>query len=274
MARVRAAFTLVEIVTSIVVVATLLAFLVPAASRSRNTGNLYNSIQNVSRIMGATHAFYLDHASAPMLPTGISGGQINGWDSWSLGGKNCDVFWNGYTGGIFDEPAYVRPLNPYIYSARIAVPVGYLSNATTYAHGHPTAADRLALQIAVFRSPGDVTTRQRAWPNPTAGVSAYDDIGTSYELNMKWWGAPGMPTGSFSQQYFGGVQRVGQALGGATPNFIFVNDQTADVVSYGYQTVGEFGKLNASVVGWADGRAGYLRIVPNAYSGPGYTFIP
>lgn len=274
----RAAFTLVEVVVVVAVIGLLLAVLMPMGSRSRNAGMLEVSIQNVATIMVAAHMYHADNAGrAPMRASGYSNGQITGWDTWNFGGKNCNAFWTG----DFDEPAFARPLNSYVYRARIRRPIGYVntgSGATwNFMHGHPTAADRLALQIPLFRSPGDVATRQRNWPSPTRGVSAYDDIGTSYMVNMKWWDDPSIPHGSFTAWYNEGVRRVGLALGGGNPNFVFVHDQIADVVANSgasFQVPGEFGKINASVVGWANGRADYIRILGGAASGPGYTFYP
>jgi len=38
--------------------------------------------------------------------------------------------------------------------------------------------------------------------------------------------------------------------------------------------LGEFGKVNASRMGFADGRVNYDGVVAGALSGPGYTFMP
>jgi hypothetical protein len=42
-------------------------------------------------------------------------------------GKNCRFSW---TGQVFDEPAYARFLNPYLYTGRIPKPPGYLSTGS------------------------------------------------------------------------------------------------------------------------------------------------
>ena len=280
MGQIRKAYALVEVFAAIIVLGLLLAVLVPMARRTRTGDGLSMSTQNVGTIMAATHMYQADHAGgAPMRACGYSNGQITGgWDTWNFGGKNCSAFWSTSSGGIFDEPAYARPLNPYLYPARLRRPVGYINSGSgstwSLSHGHPTAADRAIVQIAVFHSPGDVSSRQRNWPTPDPSISGYDDIGTSYVQNMKWWDDPSLGGLSFTARYAEGSRRIGLALAGANPNFVFVHDQTADAVSNGIQGMGEFGKQNYSVVGWADGRAGHIRIVPGALQGPDYTFIP
>ncbi len=276
----RNGFTLVEAATAVVIVGLLLVVLFPMAGRARNGDGYSVSKFNLSRIMAATIQYCADHAGrVPLRACGYSGGQLTGgWDTWNVGGKNCRLFWSGQ---VFDEPAYCRFLNPYLYTARIVKPNGYIntgSGATwTFVHGTPTAQQRDRMEIPVFQSPGDIGSYQSSWPNPTPGISSYDDVGTSYHANMKWWGAPGMPTGSFNAQYNGGVDRINLAFAGANPNFVFMHDQTADVVANHtapFQMLGEFGKVNASMMGFADGRVAYEGVVAGALSGPGYTFVP
>ncbi len=273
MTRPRAAFTLIELTAVIAIVGVLLAVLIPIESRKRSASGLAVSIQNVSVLMPAVHAYHADNAGrAPMRAAGYSNGQITtGWDTWNFGGKNSDVYRNTPFG--FDEPAYTRPLNAYIGIPRLHVPNGYVSMPTLYNPGHPSLPDRASLQMPLFHSPGDVATRQRNWPNPTLTISAYDDIGTSYVENMKWWDDPSLVQLSFTARYLEGLRRTGIALG-TNPNFLFIHDQTAEMAANNTQIKGEFGVLNASVVGWADGRAGYIVVTPGAFSGPGYTFLP
>jgi competence protein ComGC len=274
------AFTLVEALAAAILLVLLLAVLFPMAHRARLADGLEQSIANVTKIVQATQVYHFDHAGqVPMRGCGYSNGQITGgWDTWNYGGKNCSSFWQTYSGGTWDESAYGRFLNPYLYPAKIERPPGYVNTGSglvwTFNDGNPTSQQRAALEISVFKSPGDVSTRQRNWPTSTPGVSAYDDVGTSYLVNMKWWDAPGLPP-SFSQRFSEGTRRIGLAFAGANPNFVFVNDQTADVVAGGnIQIPGEFGTMNASVMGFADGRVAYLPVSPGLFSGPGYTFIP
>lgn len=271
----RRAFAIGELAAGIAVVVVVGALLLPLGARSRNASGLDQSVHNVATLMRATLMYHADEAGrAPMRGARYSNSQLSGWDTWNFGGKNCDIYWASANGGLFDESAYARPLNRYLPTARIPRPANYLSTPTSFHPGTPTPAQRLSLQIDIFRSPGDVATRQRQWPSPTLTVTGYNDVGTSYLLNMKWWGHPSIGGGSFTQQFSNGANRVGLALGGATPDYVFINDQIADVVGAGVQATGEFGGANRSVLGFADGRVRYMMVVPGAFSGPGYTFIP
>jgi hypothetical protein len=272
-------FTCVELAAVVLMLLILGAALMVAGRGSRLADGLTQSTANVRQLLIAAVRYRWDHAGAmPMRGCGYSNGQIvGGWDAWNFAGKNCDAFWQGTSGGIFDESGFARPLNTYLYPARIPQPPGYFSSGSgstwSFNHGHPTAAQRAALQVDVCRSPGDVATRQRNWPAPTPGISGYNDIGTSYLLNMRWWGQPGYPS-NFTARYNEGLRRIGLAFDGANPSYVWIADQTADAVSSGGSTPGEFGKTNASVCGFADGTVRYLRLSPNLLSGPGYTFLP
>lgn len=272
----RRGLALIECVVAVVVVLLLLACLLPMARRSRLADGLSDSINNVRVILAAEAAFEIDQNQVPMRGSRYSNGSIDGWDTWNFGGKDCRQFWLTGTGGIFDETAYSRPLNPYLYpDLGLARPLAYINlNPWTpswnFQHGQPTVQEREQLQLPVFRSPGDTTTHQTNWPNGTPGISTYDDVGSSYLLNMKWWDLPGLPQ-QFTQRFNEGVRRIRETAG---PNFVWVHDSVADLVAAGVSAPGEFGGQNMSVLGYLDGRAEYREVILNAVSGPGYTFDP
>ena len=271
------AFALVELACLVVLAAVLLIVLVGVGHGSRRAAGIQASVDRLRRISWAGQAYHLDNAGqAPMRMYGYNQGSVvNGWDGWFVGGKNCGVFWIP----SFDESAYSRPLNPYLYAGAIPVPAGYVNTGAgstwTFNPGHPALPDRMGLQLEVFHSPGDRATRERNWPNADPTISGYDDIGTSYPVNMRWWDDPTLPHSSFTAQYNEGSRRIGLAFDGANPNYVWIGDQTMDVAPYfNTATPGEWGKPNASVVGFADGRVQYTHLVPNASSGPGYTLWP
>ncbi len=274
----RRGFTLSELVVLIALLA--LVLLLPGLMKQRwNGSGLDVSLNNVRQILAATAHYRLDNAGrVPMRACGYNNGGISGWDTWSSFGKNCSNFWAGQQ---FDESAYSRALNPYLTSGnRIPKPPGYINvgsgNTWNFNHGVPTAQQRASLQIPVCRSPGDVASRQRSWPSATPGVSAYDDVGTSYTVNMKWWDQPGWPS-NFTQWFNAGTERIRTLQ----PNdverpFAWITDQTGDIVpnvfSPQFQMKGEFGGINKSVMGFLTGDVDYLTLTPGAGSGVGYTF--
>src|SRR5262249_54576845 len=109
------AFTLIELLVVIAIIALLIGILLPALGRARNAGRLAISMSNLRQILIASANYrYEKKDQVPMQGCGYDAlGQLNpwAWDTWSYGGKNCNATWNG----VFDEPAYCRPLNPINY---------------------------------------------------------------------------------------------------------------------------------------------------------------
>ena len=281
MSRRNSGFTLLETLTSISIVALLLVLLIPQAGRVRNADGFQVSMANLATIMKATIQYHADNAGrSPLRACAYTNGQPHGgYDTYSVGGKNCSNYWAGQ---MFDEPAYFRFLNPYLYQARIPEPMLYVNTGSGstwhFIHGTPTAQQRLGLEIPVFKSPGDIASIHQQGIIPNPAISSYDDVGTSYMTNMKWWGS--MPGSTWATRYEEGVNRINLAFNGANPNFVFMHDQTAERVAVSFPPYspiqGEFGKVNASMMGFADGRVSYMYVVPGYAntSGPGYTFLP
>lgn len=278
----RRGFTLIELVFVVAVGAVLLMVLLPAAHRGRMASGVQGSVDRLRRITWAAQEYHIDHAGqVPLRGAQYSNGQLSGWDTWAFGGKNCGTFWGGGQGSFFDETAYSRPLNPYVYAGSITVPLGYVNTGSgstwTFFHGHPTPADRASLQIRVFQSPGDRVSYEGSggfmYGTANPNVSCYDDIGTSYVTNMSWWDETGLPN-DFTARFNEGVRRIGLAFDGANPDYVWAGDQMMDLAPDFAQIVGEWGKVGGSVVGFADGRVAYIHLVPLATSGPGYTLLP
>jgi type II secretory pathway pseudopilin PulG len=278
MTAVRPAFTLRETAAVLLVVAVSAALMAPAARGSRRDGGLAGSLSNMRLIMEACSAYRVDHNRVPMRGSRYQNGLMGGWDGWNYGGKNCNAFWQTYTAGLFDESAYSRTLNSYLYpDVGVPQPVGYINTGSapnwSFRPGTPSLNDRAALQLPVYRSPGDNRTVSRNWPTVVPGVSGYDDVGTSYLLNMKWWDMPGLPT-TFTAKYEFGVGLIHTQ---APPHYIWIGDQVLDLVPLlpsTYQIEGEFGGTNFTVAGFLDGRSEYIQLLAGASSGPGYTLFP
>jgi len=288
--RQRFAFTLIELLVVIAIVALLVSLLLPALGRARNAARMAVSLSNCRQIMTGVAAYR--HAEKDHLPVRLSynsGGVFTGMDTWNYGGKNTSAFWSTppYT-GVFDEPAYTRLLNPYVYpDIPLEKPAGYQgfvreNGQLRYYKGTVAASERETLQMPIFRSPGDRHSYQRSWPTPDPTVSSYDDVGTSYHLNIRWLYSL---TGAFyvTQPAFNeGIRRCRLAES-FDPRFVFIYDQTADVttcaqfnvfpVSSRRNWMGEFGEVNKSVLGFMDGRAEYLRLMPGEPRGERYNLF-
>lgn len=288
MARPRA-FTLIELLVVIAVIALLVGLLLPALGRARNAGRLAVSLSNCRQIMLGVASYRNEQKDRlPMRLSYTNGsGVFAGMDQWSYGGKNTSAFWAspGFS-GVFDEPAYTRFLNPYVQpDITIEPPAGYAGFTGTGSNmrlikGLLTQAERDTLQMPVFRSPGDRRTHQQTAYGGDPAVSCYDDVGTSYLMNLRWLYA--ITGGNFVTQpaFYEGERRCRLAET-FDPRFVFIHDQTGDLVAgsdFNVQPVsarrswmGEFGDKNKSVMGFMDGRAQYLLMTPGEERGDRYT---
>lgn len=282
----RRGFTLIELLVVIAIIALLIGILLPALGRARNAGRMSVSLSNCRQIMTAVTTYR--HQQKDLMPMRLSystGGAFGGIDTWSYGGKNNSNYW---ANSVFDEPAYTRFLNPYLYPELVIdPPAGYQgfswqNGQLQFRKGTPTQHERDTLQLPVFKSPGDRATCQRNWPNPDPIISSYDDVGTSYHMNLRWLYP--LSGGNFvTLRAFNEGARRARLAESFDPRFVFIHDQTADVVAnadYEVQPpearrnwMGEFGEKNKSVLGFLDGRAAYLLMTPGEVRTEKYNFL-
>lgn len=275
------AFVIRDLAALVSIVGVAGIFLALMLGEARRAASPLVGLRNLGRIAMAAGQYRLDNADYfPITLTyhprgnGQPGwGTSNGWCSWSHMGKNNDAFWFSTSTGAFDVEAADRPLNPY-FRPRVnfwapTPPLRLPANAPE------------RLQEGLFaEDPGDVVTYQRAWPNPTPGLTSYNDVGTSYHWNGTWWFHP-LLTGTFAQKMATGTSWLATGTHIDPARFIWNADQYALLVATNpsplAKIVNGFGDVNKSLVLFHDGHAAYQSIQPGqVYNTPDYhlTFSP
>jgi prepilin-type N-terminal cleavage/methylation domain-containing protein/prepilin-type processing-associated H-X9-DG protein len=161
---VRRAFTLVEMLVAIVVVALLVAIALPALGAARTRARTLLCATRLQQLGVATNLYLNDFNGA--LPQTRNASPLGGDDITGMlfGGKKGTLPLYGYD----MIGAERRPLNPYVRT-----------------QGIPRDADRRPFELEPFHSPMDKGADQTYLPLASfqSADSIYDLLGTSYVLN-------------------------------------------------------------------------------------------
>jgi len=97
-------------------------------------------------------------------------------------------------------------------------------------------------------------------------VSSYEDIGTTYHTNVKWFFELREQGLGFNDAYNEGMRRLRIASSFSPSKFVYIYDQAGDILTSddGIQTFpegieGEYGEKNKGVMAFYDGHVKYLR---------------
>ncbi|NUQ51419.1 MAG: prepilin-type N-terminal cleavage/methylation domain-containing protein [Phycisphaerales bacterium] len=287
----RSGFTLIELLVVIAIIALLISILLPALGKARKSAQMAVSLSNLSQV-GKAGATY-QNSNDGYLPITLTykrgtkrsdkSGNLIGWCTWSFAGKNNDAAWRTSSKNRgYDVEAVDRPMNKFI-----------APEATFEAPDAPTdmPADydaRKTLQIPTLKDPSDKVTHQFDWPNATFTRSCYDDVGTSYQFNIKWWDqleeVYGSPSGEaeFIRYMNLGTKRLQVADAFQPARMAWCHDEYADIVVYNRtpdaQVINGYGDVNKSLLLYLDGHVKYQPLKTTAdgseaYSNGNYTFV-
>ena len=273
------AFTLIELLVVIAVIALLVAILLPALGKARKAAWQAISLSNLSSLGKASAAYSSDHKN--IFPIGLTyrrgmrqsttSGPLEGACTWQWVGKANGPYW---AMAPFDVEAVDRPLNPYLTSADPESPTG------AFGFG-PNDPARVNFQLPVAKDPSDKIGHQQVWPgenrNPLS--SCYDDVGTSYHTNFRWFlqiiyeelrnqSAPAFIHG----MYWGNI-RLSLAENFQPSRFVFAADEYADLITNNtnpnFRLKNGYDDINKSGVLFLDGHAKYITVMPGgSYSQP------
>lgn len=263
------------------IIALLMALLLPVLGAARRDAQLIQSLSNLKQIGTASTAYQTDNDQRlPITP-------VEKWPfvaicTWTYGGKFSDSYWARLNNGLYDIAPNSRPLNDYIYPGQLHPKVNGYKDQFGYTRPRYASERAPDLDLPVFKSPRDIATMQRDWPNPTQSISSYDDVGTSYHYNAKWHfqlkdlNSYDYPT----QETIKDAQRKWQRQVGFQPSrFVVYHDQVADAIrgggtSQGAEVVdGDFGYENHSAMVFFDAHASLEEVIPNQDSGDNYDFV-
>ncbi|MCC6676154.1 MAG: prepilin-type N-terminal cleavage/methylation domain-containing protein [Phycisphaerales bacterium] len=281
----RQGFTLIELLVVIAIIALLISILLPALGRARKAGQMAVSLSNMRQINVAGVTYRDSNKGRMPLFVQLSkrgstvvenptGDTAAGWCTWSYGGKNNDGWWSSSADKFFDIEAADRPLNPYVYE-------GVDWEAPVAPAQLPKDSSARKQEAKVFKDPSDKVGHQRDWPKANKeGQTCYDDVGTSYQYNAKWFEQ--LPTSmKFVARFEFGIKRMGLADAFNPSKYAWMSDEYSDItvnqLSAKAQVKNGYDDINKSILGFLDGHAAYLTVYPGkkpeSYTNDKYTFV-
>lgn len=166
--RRRAAFTLIEVLVVVAIIALLVAIMMPSLRQAREQAKVTMCVANLNTIGKAASAYIINEKDKFPFTYGTPDRFSQPpWFSSYFGGNGSATYGAEWT-------ADRKPLNKYIYKSKLSS-----VNPPAYTDG----------PLQVFKCPSDDGARWNQ--TPTSGlqevVTCYQEIGTSYDQISTWW---------------------------------------------------------------------------------------
>jgi prepilin-type N-terminal cleavage/methylation domain-containing protein len=248
---IRRAFTLIELLAVVAIIALLIAILLPGLAAAREQGKIARCLANLHAILTAneTYSAEFDGAAVPMVAQLEPNRWLRGPNVF--GGASSDDYWRTVADGIFYLPASARPMNRVMFSDPV------------------DEGD----ELPVYRCPSDRFNFMRGWEDTS--LSAYEDFGVSYAMN---WHAVEDLIPSADADTWNSVRYYKQMRAAGRADFnsrfiIFMEEPLNASFQARAQLVGYHNVFSRHAVGFADGHAEMANIDSRTWCGPGWLGI-
>ncbi len=181
---------MIELLVVISIIALLMSILLPSLRSAREQAKRVACEANMKQVNDALLTYVSEYDSYPVLfRVHPSSCNSVSWATWSFGGwtgRDFETYCNPNAEGTFCYQTWQRPLSVYMMEPHHILPD---HKGDDGAFG--TKDDRKT-ETPVFRCPADAASTQWKWRTrkPSAVVrdmSAYDQCGTSYQMNYYWF---------------------------------------------------------------------------------------
>lgn len=280
--RRRSGFTLVELLVVIAIIALLISMLLPSLKAAREQAKAAKCLSNVRSISMSFVNYFDEQKFFPIYVQRTDSG--TGWCTWSWGGwggRNRD-YWEQRDSGIFYVPTEKRPLSVFMTA-------GTIEPENKGADGLWNTADDRVTPMEVFECPSDFGSAQGEYwaeygDRQQNEVTAYDDVGTSYQLSWLWWYQT-YPQMNWEKKFEMGQRIWINASTRDSSRFMILYEDPADRAFHegadsrqqrrapGMQVWGFHGKFSKHVAGFMDAHGEHLYIDTRHETGPDYTTV-